>query len=129
MFESIYPHINDGHLMKKIETHTKNEFMRPILDTLNKIGVGGITVEKVRGKGQSNLQMVRGLRGSAKFVAVFNSRIVIYTIVSDDQVEKIVKVILDVVKNEDVEAFGKIFITNVEDAVDLSTGKRGISAI
>jgi nitrogen regulatory protein PII len=62
-------------------------------------------------------------------VAVFNSRIVIYTIVSDDQVEKIVKVILDVVKNEDVEAFGKIFITNVEDAVDLSTGKRGISAI
>ena len=115
--------------MKKIETHTKNEFMRPILDTLNKIGVGGITVERVRGKGQSNLQMVRGLRGSAKFVAVFNSRIVIYTIVNDDQVENIVKAILDVVKTEDIEAFGKIFITNIEDAVDLSTGKRGIGAI
>ena len=115
--------------MKKIEIHTKNEFMKPILDTLKNIKVGGITVEQVRGRGQSDLQMVRGLRGTAKFVAVFNSRNLIYTIVNDDIVEKIVKAILDVVKKEDTEAFGKIFITNVEDAVDIATEKRGIDAI
>ena len=115
--------------MKKIEIHTKNEFMKPILDTLKNIKVGGITVEQVRGRGQSDLQMVRGLRGTAKFVAVFNSRNLIYTIVNDDMVEKIVKAILDVVKKEDTEAFGKIFITNVEDAVDIATEKRGIDAI
>ena len=115
--------------MKKIEIHTKNEYMKPILDTLERIGVGGITVESVRGKGQSDLPLVRGLRGSAKFVAIFNSRNLIYTIVNDDKVEKIVKAILDLVQNKDIEAFGKIFITNVEDGVDLSTGKRGADAI
>jgi nitrogen regulatory protein PII len=115
--------------MKKIEIHTKNEHMKPILDTLERMEVGGITVEQVRGKGQSDLPRVRGLRGSAKFVSIFNSRNVIYTIVNDDKVEKIVKAILDVVQSEDTEPFGKIFITNVEDAVDLATGKRGASAI
>jgi len=115
--------------MKKIEIHTKNEYMKPILDSLKKIGVGGITVEKVRGRGQSDLQMVRGLRGTAKFVSIFNSRNVIYTIVNENIVEKIVKEVLDIVKNHNTETFGKIFITNVEDAVDLSTGKRGIDAI
>ena len=115
--------------MKKIEIHTKNEYMKPILDSLKKIGVGGITVEKVRGRGQSDLQMVRGLRGTAKFVAVFNSRNLIYTIVNDDIVEKTVNAVLDAVKKEDTETFGKIFITDVEDAVDISTGKRGTDAI
>ncbi|MCI4432473.1 MAG: P-II family nitrogen regulator [Nitrosopumilus sp.] len=115
--------------MKKVEIHTKNEFMKPILDALKKMEVGGITVEQVRGRGQSDLQMVRGLRGTAKFVAIFNSRNLIYTIVNDDKVERIVKTVLDIVQKEDTESFGKIFITNVEDVVDLSTGKRGTDAI
>ena len=115
--------------MKKVEIHTKNEFMKSILDALKKMEVGGITVEQVRGRGQSDLQMVRGLRGTAKFVAIFNSRNLIYTIVNDDKVERIVKTVLDIVQKDDIESFGKIFITNVEDAVDLSTGKRGTDAI
>ena len=115
--------------MKKVEIHTKNEFMKSILDALKKMEVGGITVEQVRGRGQSDLQMVRGLRGTAKFVAIFNSRNLIYTIVNDDKVERIVKTVLDIVQKDETESFGKIFITNVEDAVDLSTGKRGTDAI
>jgi nitrogen regulatory protein P-II 1 len=115
--------------MKRIEVHIKTEHTRPILNALKKVGVGGLTVAQVRGRGQTAVPAVRGLRGSAKFVADFNTRNLIYTIVNDDQTEKVVKAILEAVQNEEIEAFGKIFITNIEDAVDLATGKRGTNAI
>ncbi len=115
--------------MKRIEIHTKTEHTRPILNALKKVGVGGLTVAQVRGRGQTDIPVVRGLRGSAKFVADFNTRNLIYTIVNDDQTEKVIQSILAAVQNDETEAFGKIFITNIEDAVDLSTGKRGTNAL
>ena len=115
--------------MKRIEVHTKTEHMRPILNALKRVRVGGVTVTQVRGRGQNEIPVVRGLRGSAKFVADFNTRNLIYTIVNDEQAEQVIKAILDAVQNEDTEAFGKIFITNIEDAVDLASGKRGIQAL
>jgi nitrogen regulatory protein PII len=42
--------------MKRIEVHTKHEFMRPILDALTKVGVGGLTVTQVRGRGKIPFQ-------------------------------------------------------------------------
>jgi len=115
--------------MKRIEIHTKHEFMRPILDALTKVGVGGLTVTQVRGRGKNAIPVVRGLRGSAKFVADFNTRNLIYTIVNDDQTDAVIDAVLDAVKDQEIEAFGKIFVTNIEEAVDLTTGERGIKAL
>jgi nitrogen regulatory protein P-II 1 len=115
--------------MKRIEVHTKHEHMRPILDALTKVGVGGLTVTQVRGRGKNEVPVVRGLKGSAKFVADFNTRNLIYTIVNDDQADAVVDAVLEAVKNNELEAFGKMFITDIVEAVDLTTGERGIKAL
>ncbi len=115
--------------MKRVEIHTKYEFITPILDSLKKVGVGGVTVLRVRGRGKNPVPVVRGLRGTAKFIADFNSRDLIYTIVDDSQVEDVIKAVLGAVKEQDLEPFGKIFVTNIEEAVDVTTGERGIKAL
>ena len=53
----------------------------------------------------------------------------IYTIVNDDQTDAVIDAVLDAVKDQDIEAFGKMFVTNIEEAVDLTTGERGIKAL
>lgn len=115
--------------MKRIEVHTKHEHINPILDAMKKAGVGGLTVAQVRGRGRNEIPSVRGLRGSAKFVVDFNIRSLVYTIVNDEDKDKVVDAILQAVHAEDDEPFGKIFVTHVEEAVDLTTQKRGADAL
>jgi len=62
----------DSHLisiMKRIEVHTKIENLTPILDALKKIGVSGVTVARVRGRGSVEPPMISGLRGTVKYAA------------------------------------------------------------
>lgn len=115
--------------MKRIDIHTKNEELRPIVAALKKIEVGGITVAQVRGRGSSQVPIVTGLRGTAKFVADFNSRNLIYTIVDDSKVEEVISTVLNCIEETGQKGVGKIFVTNVEDVIDLGTKKRGPSAL
>ena len=62
-------------------------------------------------------------------MADFNTRNLIYTIVNDDQADAVVDAVLEAVKNNELEAFGKMFITDIVEAVDLTTGERGIKAL
>ncbi|HSB57488.1 MAG TPA: P-II family nitrogen regulator [Nitrosopumilaceae archaeon] len=115
--------------MKRIEVHTKIEHLRPILDALNKIGVSGITVAQVRGRGSSEPTVISGLRGTVKYAADFNSRNLIYTIVEDSKSEEVIQAILKAVDSGGEKVFGKIFVTPIEDAIDLGTGRRGSEAL
>ena len=115
--------------MKRIDIHTKTENVRPIAKVLKKIGVGGITVAQVRGRGSSHVPVISGLRGTAKFVADFNSRNVIYTVVDDSKVEEIISSVLDTIENTGEKGMGKIFVTAVEEAIDLGTKSRGTDAL
>ena len=80
--------------MKRIDVHTKSEDVRVIAEALKKIGVGGITVAQVRGRGSSDVPIVSGLRGTAKFAADFNTRSLIYTIVDDSKSDQVISDIL-----------------------------------
>ena len=115
--------------MKRIEVHTKIEHLRPILDALKKIGVSGITVAQVRGRGSAEPTMISGLRGTARYAADFNTRNLIYTIVEDSKSEEVIQAILKAVDSDGTKVFGKIFVTPIEDAIDLGTGRRGSDAL
>lgn len=115
--------------MKRIDIHTKTENVRPIANALKKMGVGGVTVARVRGRGSSQVPVVSGLRGTAKFVADFNSRDVIYTVVDDSKLEEIISSILDTIENTGEKGMGKIFVTTVDDVIDLGTKSRGKDAL
>ncbi len=115
--------------MKRVEVHTKIELLRPILNALKKIGVSGITVAQVRGRGSSEPTMISGLRGTAKYAADFNIRNLIYTIVEDSKSEEAIQAILKAVDSGGEKVFGKIFVTPIEEAIDLGTGRRGSEAL
>ena len=122
----------DSHLiliMKRVEVHTKIENLTPILDALKKIGVSGVTVAQVRGRGSVEPPMISGLRGTVKYAADFNTRNLIYTIVEDSKSEEVIQAILKAVHSDGEKVFGKIFVTPIEDAVDLGTGLRGSEAL
>ncbi len=115
--------------MKRIDVHTKSENVRIIADALKKIGVGGVTVAQVRGRGSSHVPVISGLRGTARFVADFNTRSLIYTVVDDSKVEEIISSVLDTIDSTGEKGMGKIFVTPVEDAIDLATRSRGKDAL
>lgn len=111
--------------MKRIEVHTKTQHQRPILYELKKCGVGGITVVRVRGRGSVEPPMISGLRGTARYAADFSPRILIYTVVEDSKSEEVIQAIIKAVDSEGEKAHGMIFVTAIEDAIDLGTGRRG----
>jgi nitrogen regulatory protein P-II 1 len=115
--------------LKRIDILTKSEHVRQIADALKKIGVGGVTVVQVRGRGSSEVPIISGLRGTAKFVADFNSRNLIYTIVDDSNAEEVISTILGTVESTGEKGMGKIFVTPVDDAIDLGTKSRGTDAL
>jgi nitrogen regulatory protein PII len=57
--------------MKRIEIHTKHEFMRPILDALTKVGVGGLTVTQVRGRGKNTISSSKRVKRISKICSRF----------------------------------------------------------
>jgi len=99
-----------------------------VVDGLKKIGVGGVTVLDVRGRGSSELPVIGGLRGTAKFVAVFNLKNAVTTIVDDSKVEEVISTILDNAGTGSI-GDGKIFVSNIEEMVDIGSKKRGDTAL
>ena len=115
--------------MKRIEAIMKPEKMYLVADALRKFGVGGVTVSQVRGRGSSRVPVISGLRGTARFVADFNARSVVYTIVDDYKVDQVVSEILNVLHETGKKGEGKIFVTPVDDVIDICTKERGKAAL
>lgn len=107
----------------------KPEKMHLVADALRKFGVGGVTVLQVRGRGSSEVPAISGLRGTARFVADFNARSVVYTIVDDSKVDQVVSEILNVLQEAGKKGEGKIFVTPVDYLIDVGTGKKGEGSI
>ena len=115
--------------MKRIEAIMKPEKMYLVADALRKFGVGGVTVSQVRGRGSSRVPVISGLRGTARFVADFNARSAVYTIGDDSKVDQVVSEILNVLHETGKKGEGKIFVTPVDDVIDICTKERGKAAL
>jgi nitrogen regulatory protein P-II 1 len=60
---------------------------------------------------------------------LFRLQRVHYTVVGDSKVEEIISAVLDTIENNGEKGMGKIFVTAVEDVIDLGTKSRGIGAL
>ena len=128
--------------MKKIEVIVPNRVLRKIIDNLNALfkedvkngkrteGYPGLTIiEEVKGRGKGHFHTINW--NGFEFKIDLFSKSKIETVVLDEDVEKIIKMVSDTVKNEkmDTKHMGKIFIYDVVDAFKIRDGKRGIEAI
>jgi len=112
--------------MKKIEAIIKPFKLDNVKDKLNEIGVKGMTVCDVKGFGRQkgHTELYRG----AEYVVDFLPKIKLDIIVSDEQLDEIVKIVMNAAQSGKI-GDGKIFVTDVQDVIRIRTGERGEEAI
>lgn len=114
--------------MKKVEAVIATEKVTSVNDALKKAGVGGVTVLDGKGRGAGHRETVSSGRGTGFYVPEFHSRTSIVTVVDDSKVDAVINAILSAASTGS-PGDGKVFISSVEDAVDVGSKKRGKDAI
>ncbi len=104
--------------MKKIEAIVRTELRDNVVSAIKKNGVGGITVHSVKGQGTEDPPLV----------GQYINREMIICIVDGPKVEEVLDSIASVACTG-TKGDGKVFVTGIEDALDLCTKKRGTSSI
>ncbi len=112
--------------MKKVEAVIKPFKLDEVKESLNGIGIQGITVSEVKGFGRQkgHTELYRG----AEYVVDFLPKIKVEIVVVDDMVSKVVEAI-QTSANTGRIGDGKIFILPLEEAIRIRTGDRGDDAI
>lgn len=112
--------------MKKIEAIIRPEKLEEIKNVLKTHNLNGMSVSQIMGCGNQNgwKEYVRGSEVDVNFLP----KVKIELVVQEIQLEDVIKDICEIAKTGDV-GDGKIFISDISDAVRIRTGERGIDAI
>jgi len=103
--------------MKRIEAIVPKQVSRQVIFAIRKIGADAVTFMESFGQGEGERPEIAGKQ------ADFNLTTVIISIVNDSQLDSVVSAIMDVTHTGQKKD-GKIFITNVEEAYDISTKQK-----
>ena len=114
--------------MKRIEAIVASERVLAVNEALKNAGVGGCTILDAKGRGKGEKPVVETGRGTGRYTSEFSVRSDIVIIVEDSDVDKVIKTIVDTVSTGSA-GDGKIFISQINEAVDIGTKKRGQTAI
>lgn len=109
--------------MRKIQAILGENDVMKISEGLKKIGIGGLTVTKMRGRGKRPGPEIHASKGSEIFVPQFSDKYVIEVIVSESKENEVVKII------KEKGTVGKIFVSEVLRAIDIATGNEGEETI
>ena len=112
--------------MKMVEAIVKPFKLDEVKEALTKAGVQGMTVEEVKGFGRQkgHSEIYRG----TEYTVDFLPKIKFEMVVSDDRAQRAVEAILGAAKTGKI-GDGKIFVTEVEEAVRIRTDERGTEAL
>ena len=109
--------------MLKIEVILGENDVMAISEGLKKIGIGGLTVSKVKGRGKKPGPEIHASKGSEIFVPQFSVKYRLEAIISDTKEDEVIGII------KDKGRVGKIFVSQVLRAVDIGTGNEGENTI
>jgi nitrogen regulatory protein P-II 1 len=109
--------------MLKIEVILGENDVMAISEGLKEIGIGGLTVSKVRGRGKRPAPEIHASKGSEIFIPQFSVKYHLEVIISDTKEDEVVSII----KNKG--RVGKIFISQILRAIDIATDDEGDATI
>ena len=104
--------------MKKIEVIVRPEFKDKTVAAIKKVGVGGVTVHHVQGQGAEDPPLV----------GQYFSKDMIICVVDDPKLDDILDAVAKAACTGE-KGDGKVFVMQVEDALDICTKKRGTTSI
>ena len=112
--------------MKKIEAVIKPFKLDEVKEALHEIGLQGLTVTEAKGFGRQkgHTELYRG----AEYVVDFLPKVKIEVVLDDAMVDRAIEAIQQAAHTGRI-GDGKIFVTNVEEAIRIRTGERGKDAI
>ena len=112
--------------MKKVEAVVKPFKLDEVREALSDIGVTGLTVTEVKGFGRQkgHTELYRG----AEYVVDFLPKVKVEVVIADTLVERAIEAIIKAARTGKI-GDGKIFVTNVEQAVRIRTGESGEAAV
>ncbi len=112
--------------MKKIEAIIKPFKLDEVKEALQEIGLQGITVTEAKGFGRQkgHTELYRG----AEYVIDFLPKVKIEIVLGDDLADKAVEAIQNAARTGRI-GDGKIFISDVEQAIRIRTGETGTDAL
>ena len=112
--------------MKKIEAIIKPFKLDEVKEALQEVGLQGITVTEAKGFGRQkgHAELYRG----AEYIVDFLPKVKIEIVISDDLVEKVIDAIRRAAQTGRI-GDGKIFVSNIEEAIRIRTGESGLDAI
>ncbi|MEM1314643.1 MAG: P-II family nitrogen regulator [Pseudomonadota bacterium] len=112
--------------MKKIEAVIKPFKLDEVKEALQDIGIQGLSVIEAKGFGRQkgHTELYRG----AEYVVDFLPKMKLEVVVEADQVEPAVEAIVAAARTGKI-GDGKIFVTNVEQAIRIRTGEEGVEAL
>ncbi len=113
--------------MKKIEAIIPEEKLGVVFDSLLKLELGGFTYFSVSRRGKRPRPMVPTGR-SGRLESAYNVNVDIFVVVPDDRVDQVIYTITSHASTG-LAGEGKIFVSNIEDSVDIGTKKRGGSSL
>ena len=108
--------------MTKVEAIIRPDKLEAIIEELEKIGHSGITKTEVEGHGRQK-GIVEQFRGK-EYRLTFIPKVKIEIVVKDKDVEKVIDAIAESAYTGQI-GDGKIFISEVKDAVRVRTRERG----
>ena len=106
--------------MKKIEAIIRPEKMNPVKTALEEIGVMGMTITQVHGRGeQKGLEFTHR---AGKYRVDLLSKTKLDIVVEDDRVDMVVNKIIEAARTGEI-GDGKIFVSPVEKVIRIRTGE------
>ena len=112
--------------MKKIEAIIKPFKLDEVKEALQEAGIQGLSVTEVKGFGRQkgHTELYRG----AEYVVDFLPKVKIEVVLTDDMVDTAIEAIIAAARTDKI-GDGKIFVSNVEQAIRIRTRESGDDAV
>jgi nitrogen regulatory protein PII len=112
--------------MKKIEAIVKPFKLEEVKDALSGVGIEGMTVTEVKGFGRQkgHTEIYRG----SEYTVDFLPKLKLEVVVADSDVDSAVEAIIKAAKTGKI-GDGKVFVSNVEEAIRIRTEEKGEHAV
>jgi nitrogen regulatory protein P-II 1 len=114
--------------LKKIEAVVPAARLESAFSALRELNLGGFTYYDSKGRGQLPRPEIQSGRGTSTYRPEFNVNATIVVVTKDSMADKVIEKILEST-GTGLAGEGKIFVSDVDEVIDIGSKQRGEGAL
>jgi nitrogen regulatory protein P-II 1 len=114
--------------LKKIEAVVPAARSESLFSALRELDLGGFTYYDSKGRGQIPRPEIQSGRGTGTYRPEFNVNATVVVVAKDSMADKVIEKILESTSTG-LAGEGKIFVSDVNEVIDIGSGQRGEGAL